>query len=385
MQQTTSTQKIPKKLGQVLVEHGWADGHGVLRALQSQRSAGGRLGTRLLEMNLVEEDRLLDALAEQAGAPAADPDQLRSIPEQVIDLVPERVAQHCQAVPFAASDQTLDVATLDVHDSRLGALSACTNRKVRAHVTSEPRIYEAMGRYYGQECPSRYARLVDRLNRSRYLWKESTRVEVDPHGQVEVEWLATPDLDEPVPLLGASALTPLATGTNSTLQEVREQLANVPTVEEIGDLVLRFATQSFSRSALFRINKGNLKGWKMSGGAAATLLIQSVEINLREPSILHELLNGVELHVGPLAPMPAHRRLVSAWGGDWPGECVALAIRVRGKLTAVLYGDRGPLNIPEDELTGLKEVAQLAGQALEICLLRKKNAQKAVSAGRFAS
>ena len=38
-----------KKLGQMLVERGWITGEQLIRAIQSQRVVGGRIGTCLLE------------------------------------------------------------------------------------------------------------------------------------------------------------------------------------------------------------------------------------------------------------------------------------------------------------------------------------------------
>src|SRR6185295_7630984 len=36
-------------------------------------------------------------------------------------------------------------------------------------------IFESLERYYGEECPSRFTLLLDRLNRARYLWSEKAR------------------------------------------------------------------------------------------------------------------------------------------------------------------------------------------------------------------
>jgi hypothetical protein len=146
-----------------------------MRAILSQRTTGGRLGTCLLELEAIDEDRLLDALAEQQRAPAASAESLRAIPEEVVRLIPARVAVRCSAVPFSATDKDVDVATVDTRDLKvLDELAFCTSRRIRAHVASEVRIHEALAKYYGAECPRRYARLVDKLNRVRYLWKKAS-------------------------------------------------------------------------------------------------------------------------------------------------------------------------------------------------------------------
>ncbi|MFP5298944.1 MAG: hypothetical protein ACLGHL_08165, partial [Actinomycetota bacterium] len=46
-------------------------------------------------------------------------------------------------------------------------------------------------------------------------------------------------------------------------------------------------------------------------------------------------------HVGPLPPMPAHRELAQAWGGELPRDCVLLPVRLKDRLVAVIYALRG--------------------------------------------
>ena len=185
-----------KKIGQLLVARGWASGDQVLRAIMSQRSLGGRLGTCLLELEVVKEEHLLEILAEQQGSPAAAVSRLRAVPHEVIDLVSPDLAQRCLAVPFAATDRVLDVATPNTRNvALLDEIAFATGRRVRAHVVSEVRIHEALAMYYGVRCPSRYRQLLDRLNRSHGLWAQP-RVE-----EPKLEDL--PNVARPVPTSGS--------------------------------------------------------------------------------------------------------------------------------------------------------------------------------------
>lgn len=189
-------QRGAKKLGQLLIERGQVSGQHVMRAIMSQRTAGGRLGTCLLELEALDEDQLLDTLAAQQGAPAARAETLRTIPDEVVHLIPPKVAVRCSAVPFSATDKVVDVATVDTRDlTVLDELAFCTSRRIRAHVASEVRIHEALAKYYGAECPRRYTRLIDRLNRVRYLWR-------DPDSGDEGE--AAPEAAPPAPWSEAS-------------------------------------------------------------------------------------------------------------------------------------------------------------------------------------
>jgi hypothetical protein len=175
------------KLGQLLVARGWITVQQLTRALQNQGVVGGRLGTCLIEMDALSEDNLLKALAEHLGVPAVNLDDLRGIPEEVLALVPDKLARRCRAVPFRLEGSRLDLAMMDGRNLACqDEIAFATGKRVKVHVAHELRILEALEKYYKEECPSRYSLLADRLNRARYFWER-------PESKAEsVTTLATP-------------------------------------------------------------------------------------------------------------------------------------------------------------------------------------------------
>jgi Type II secretion system (T2SS), protein E, N-terminal domain len=159
------------KLGQLLVARGWITVQQLTRALQNQNAVGGRLGTCLLEMEVLSEELLARALSELLGVPAAVVEDLRGIPDEVLRLIPEKLARRCRAIPFRVAGGRVDVAMQDPRNlvCQDEVAFAC-GRRVKVHVLHEVRVYEALQRYYREECPSRYGILLDRLNRARYMW-----------------------------------------------------------------------------------------------------------------------------------------------------------------------------------------------------------------------
>jgi len=185
------------KLGQLLISRGWINLPQLTRALKTQSVVGGRLGTCLLEMDILTEEQLAKGLSDQLGLPGATVEQLRSVPEEVRGVLPAKVARRCHAVPFQLIGNRLDVAMLDPrnltgHDE----IAFASGRRVRVHVAPELRIFEALERYYDEECPSRFTLLLDRLNRARYLWSETKDSEADE----------TKPVPEPVPNRRRAAL-----------------------------------------------------------------------------------------------------------------------------------------------------------------------------------
>ncbi|MCM2269130.1 MAG: hypothetical protein NDJ75_03435, partial [Thermoanaerobaculia bacterium] len=162
------------KLGELLAARGKLDREVLLRALRHQRSAGGRLGTCLLEIEAVGEDDLLAVLSDQLKVPFLSADDLRAIPADAIRLVPAKTASKLCAVPVRASASQLVIAMRDPLDlAGLDELAFVSGRRIRAHVALEARLHEALARFYRLDTPRRFVQLADRLNRARFLWNES--------------------------------------------------------------------------------------------------------------------------------------------------------------------------------------------------------------------
>ncbi|MEA2600190.1 MAG: hypothetical protein QOF89_1182 [Acidobacteriota bacterium] len=178
------------KLGQLLVARGWITVQQLTRALKNQNVAGGRLGTCLLEMDALTEELLLKGLSEQHGVPAAALDDLRGIPDEVLELIPDKLARRLRSVPFRVEGSRLDLAVTDPRNlSAQDEIAFASGKRVKVFVAPEIRILEAMEKYYGEECPSRFGMVLDRLNRARFLWDK-------PAPPAEPE-LTQPLLDHP--------------------------------------------------------------------------------------------------------------------------------------------------------------------------------------------
>jgi len=395
-----------KKLGQILVERGWVTGEQLIRAIQSQRIVGGRIGTCLLEMDVVTEERLLEALSDQLEVPAVRIEQLRGISYEVLDLVPPKVALRCQAIPFGATETEVDIATLNVHNlAFLDELAFCTNRKVKAHIANEVRIFEALEKYYNIDCPRRYGHLLDRLNRARYMWDESAKILLGSGGGDEVVWADPEEVFAETSRVihsaaGRSTLTPGGQGAAApkphpaaapkprpAAASARRRVAGAPALDlkgverllqnqtdyhAIGKILLSYLAQRFQRCALFKVQQNCVVGWLAHGEHFDRKLFRAVLISFDQPSIFLNLRRGAGFHLGPLPPMPAHRQLARCWGGDWPKACLMVPVTLRNRMVIVLYGDQGEGDLADFKIDQFKSLADMASEALELCILRKK-------------
>jgi hypothetical protein len=415
------------KLGQLLVARGWISVQQLTRALKTQNVAGGRLGTCLLEMDALSEELLLKGLSEHLGVPAAAAEDLRGIPEEVLDLIPDRLARRLHAVPFRMEAGRLDLALMEPRNlSAQDEIAFASGKRVKAYVANEVRIFEALEKYYGEECPSRIAVVLDRLNRARYLWEKTEgRAEPEAAQPPGGSLFATPPriklpppLPEPPPAaapaprgtpaaaaavarapspsdtapvailrptkvtltpeeraeLGAVAevepAAPPPSPAPTNLDEVEAALAATRTLDEVGEILLGFLCRDHRRAALFQVSRDHISGWKAQGLGVSPNAFTAFSVGFDQPSLFLNLRQSSGLYLGPLPPMPAHRQLARTWGGDLPRDCIMLPVRIKDRLVMVVYADGaagGPIELPL-----LQRLLALATAAVERCILQRK-------------
>lgn len=417
----------PKKFGQILLEHGWVTKDQLQRALQNQSVVGGRIGTCLLEMDALPEDLVMKALAEQTGSPAATVENLRNIPEEIHTLLPARVARRCRAVPFQIVGNQISIALLDVRNLQIqDELAFVTNKRLKVFVANEARIYEALEKYYGEECPQRFSHLIDRMNRARYLWdrpeegraltstNQSNRMASEAAAapktitgtssvasftqapkvaetaapgavaEVAVVAAATEPAEAPPVSRSPTLSIPLAPEERAALRgvpapapaltprDVETQLLNPRDRDDVGKTLLSYLSQDFSRVLLFKAVKNNVVGWMGQGAGvqADTLGVYAVQFN--QPSVFLNLKQGGQFFLGTLAPMPAHRDLARTWGGEVPKESLVLPIRIKDRVATFVYLDKGANGLSGIDIEALQRLAAKAAIAFELCIMRSK-------------
>lgn len=138
-----------KKLGEMLIEAGVLDEHGLRSALADQRRWGRSLGRTLVEMKLVDEDVMVGVLGRQLGIESVDLDGVEVDPE-VLQLVPEELARHTRVMPFRVAMKFLDVAMADPTNAGLvDELRIRTQLNIRPFLCGPRQIERSIERYYG--------------------------------------------------------------------------------------------------------------------------------------------------------------------------------------------------------------------------------------------
>jgi general secretion pathway protein E/type IV pilus assembly protein PilB len=110
----TETTTSPR-VGERLLQSGCITSDQLHIALHEQRRNGRMLGTTLVELGFIKENRLTEILSERTGLDRVNLSQARIDPN-LIRRLPKDVAQRCRAVPLRLIDGTLEIAMADPYD-----------------------------------------------------------------------------------------------------------------------------------------------------------------------------------------------------------------------------------------------------------------------------
>jgi hypothetical protein len=353
-------------------------------------------------------------------------------------------------VPIRRLGHRLEVAMANPGDLALrDEIAFAAGKQVVPRIALEVRLAEALERYYGVECSARFGRLIDRLNRSRYLWAES-----GPHpvaaGDPDELFPQAPALTEPLlpeidlefappeppprgraarraaaaraavaatraptapavasrepsaPAAAPRGLPPPAAPADGTRRataapaggtrraaapappapppaaetaDPEARLAAAGDRDEVGRAALAALGREFERVALFAARTDAVAGWMGAGPGLDAERLAAFRVSFRQPSAFLNLRRGAGLHLGPLPPMPAHRELARIWHDDLPLPCFLLPVAIRGRLAAVLFGDRRGDSLGDLDLAAMRRLGAAVAAALERCIVLKKQSQ----------
>jgi type IV pilus assembly protein PilB len=138
------------RLGELLVRNKLIDEKQLAKALEEQKSTGGRLGASLVKLGYLKEEDLAAFLSRQYGVPSINLNEF-DIDENVIKLIPAEVVQKYQLIPVNRAGSTLIVAMADPSNIfAIDDIKFMTGYNVEVVVAFEASIRYAIDKYYDQ-------------------------------------------------------------------------------------------------------------------------------------------------------------------------------------------------------------------------------------------
>lgn len=390
------------KLGELLVREGKLSSADVEETLKGQAIFGGRFGTNLVEMGLLDENELAMYLGRKTGVPYARPEQFLDIPPQVIQVIPEEVAKKYRVVPLTLTNRKLALAMADPSDfGAIDEISFATGYIVVPHIAPELRIVSALEKYYRVRRELRYitvaggGRARNRLSPqvtpaaapAAHLAAVPQPAPAHP-AQAEPEEI---DIFELAPLdeaetfadleeLGAEPFPPAVASWQAapaqpeqdfSLEGVLRGLTEAPDRQSIGALVVGYLGRQYNRAALFLVKGDRVNGWVAQAGSAQLPEVEKLSIALNEPSVLRAVVESKTHYLGSFPLTPCNNAMLAALGAAPSLNQFLAPLVMMGRVVAILYVEGGsrPLDRESNDLLRLLGKVSLA---FEILILKNK-------------
>src|SRR6266567_554411 len=157
-----------RRIGELLVAEGLLSESAINRALGYQRASleRMRLGSILLNWDLLAEDALLETLAKFHRCPAVPGVVLAKAPIEAARLLTAAAASRLAAMPYAFEKNVLRVAFANPSDlATIDEVSALTRKRIAPAVTTEIRLMQAHQKFYGRHIPHEFRSILQKMDR----------------------------------------------------------------------------------------------------------------------------------------------------------------------------------------------------------------------------
>lgn len=374
------------KLSDLLFSEGLITPKQLEEALQSQVIYGGRLGTNLVEMNMVKETDVIRCLSKQLERPSVSAEQLMSVPQEIINLIPKQVAEKFKIVPVSLEKRRLTVAMLHPSDlAAIDAISFMTGYTILPVVSSELRILQALEQYYGIKRELRYVTLSGvTASRSR---NDDTPV---PETEEEIvpDWFdhmfTAPVVEPEIKGTYGNQSKPVSSGRNRPLvpeasdsdpslidllaaveipgpgecppiaavqpaqmdpqsqEAVESEVTDAREQDDIAENIAAYIYQNAERVALFVVKGGIAAGCKAHVRKTAVDGFGNFQLALDEPSTLKVVADTGNSYLGPIADTAGNQKLLAALGGGTPAtSALLIPIMMMDRVVMIFYVDAG--------------------------------------------
>jgi hypothetical protein len=423
------------RIGEILIREGHLTQDGLEEALDWQVLYGGRLGTNLLELKLVEEEQVARALGKQLSCEVAWGELQPQ--HDVIPLLPKHVADRDEMVPWKMEKRRLKVLCTEISLEKMDQLGYKVGRACLPVIAPEFRIFQLLRANYGA---TRQMRALDfgivptegREERRRKKQKQERAPEqlgaelidetafndiynrvvqgkapTPPRGTAPVTEAAqaapsAADMLEALPedaILGElpvepapapRAAAPAAAAWEEPppppapkvddapidFKEALRLLEGVSDRKAIAHLVLRASLSKARRALLLQVQGGVALGWD-GLGEGLEQAARIVAIPLSAPSAFQLVVKTRSHFLGPLQKTPLNVRFLAQLGKKVPLSSMIVPILHRGRVSHLLYLDNGHKQQAPTDVGEMLILSQRIGQTVEALVQKKRKAAHA--------
>jgi len=379
------------ELGDYLLAQGLLTPDQLAEARASKASHGGRLGTNLVKLGLLELDALAAHLSDVTGVPLPPVDWLEQPEPRAAQLLPMPLIRRYKLLPLALEKTRIHVAMRDPTDPvQLDFVATAAAREVVPYVLPEIRLLYWLELHLGIDRHPRYVNLTARSRQPGLLEEETAAQVMTPMTAADIQLPVGAGLDAgddalelvqelvdvpTAPLLPAAPHAPSVAGEPPrSPAEVAAAEASIDGAcdrDEIIRLALHIARAYACAAGLFVVRGGCVESYR---GDGAKLPEQLAGISL--PLLSESLFARPAAALTPFRGEPPtdgiDGRILEQLGRRGVREVLVRPIAIRGRVVNLLYADNGPDPFGETSVAALQALCDCVARAYERVILSRK-------------
>lgn len=380
------------KLGELLINEGLLTHEQLEEALKCQVIFGIKLGSSLIELGYIDENKLVRLLGKKLGVPAATRKQLMEIPYHVYSLLTPAVAEQYRVVPFMLENRRLSVAMSDPTDFKaIDELSFVTGHIIQPFIAADINMSFALEKYYQVRRDMRYIRVgggglkrpvpaAPETGRQKQPAESSQGQTPEPiavtYQKEDGELL---NIEIPAQFEGFASLPdlpeeydPVAGGMQRyTIDALSLDFASARERDEVADVFIKYLGQEFRKGGLFIVRGGSAMGWRAVAGGERVKEFEKVAVDLKTQSVLHSVVQESRYFMGPLAATADNGPIISALQLAEGDIVLALPVVMLNKVVAVVIVS-AEMEALGKRLQELQKLVYKASLAFEMLIIKNK-------------
>lgn len=339
---------LQRRLGDYLIAAGQLTPEQLDEAIEYQCLYGGRLGTSLIELGFVTEERLARILSKQLRLHYIKPELLMDVAQNILDLIPIKLAHKYQVVPYRKDRGKLYLAMSDATNlANIDELSFQLNHIIIPLAIPEIRLMLALKKHYGLKLSHRFETLEAQLKkRSKAVEKPTAKmVSTDDENK---SWPLLGDENKSWPLLGDEEYSreaandepcfgPTTSPDDISRTSLFQQLATAENRNDIAKALTAYLGQEFAACGLLMVRSPNVTGWRASLHGAELSGFDQLRIPLNGNSIFSQVVESRSHYLGPVIETPDNRTLLQHFNAKPTQHALVIPLLVRDRLISILY------------------------------------------------
>jgi hypothetical protein len=367
------------KLGELLIKEKLVTSVQLEEALKKHVVYGIKLGSSLVEMGYVDEDRLSRLLSETLGVPCADRTEVANADKDAIGKITRELASKYRMIPFKLERNRISIAMSDPTNFKaIEEVGFMTNCLVVTYIVPDILISKALAKYYNvSDSEIRYHQLSSRNKKKKAVQHPQTITfpMTSESGELlhvsvpaEFEGFGNlPDMTEEVEIEQLQAYGNIF--ERYTIDKLSTDFASAQNRDDIGDIFIRYLGQEFSAGAIFMLHGRGAFGWRGIAGQKLMTQFEQIHINIGKCPVFKEVIDSKHHFLGQLEEVAIHEQVVSLLTMSQETQVLILPVIMNEKVVAIVLvaiNEKRPLHIQMTELEKLVRKMSLAFEKLII-------------------